>query len=103
MQVQNLLPQRLRQSRIFRGMTQQELADYVGVSKQAVSQYENGSATPSTNVIRNISNILDFPIQYYSKPCNSQIITPIFFRKRKTTLKRERDIFVIYSTFPPRK
>lgn len=38
---------RIRKARLEQGMTQQELADYIGVSKQAVYKYE-------TNIVTNI-------------------------------------------------
>jgi transcriptional regulator with XRE-family HTH domain len=34
---------RIKQLRQARGMTQEQLADYCGVTKSAVSQWENGS------------------------------------------------------------
>ena len=36
---------RIRQARLEQDVTQQELADYIGVSKQAVYKYENNIVT----------------------------------------------------------
>lgn len=41
-----------------RGMSQQELADEIGVSRQAVSKWEVGSASPSLDNVNAISNIV---------------------------------------------
>ena len=35
--------ERLKNARLFRGLTLTELADRTGISKQSISQYENGS------------------------------------------------------------
>ena len=37
-----LRAERLREARILRGLSQSELATNLGVTKQAISQYENG-------------------------------------------------------------
>ena len=39
----------IRQSREQKGMTQEELAERLGVSRQAVSKWENGTVDPSTS------------------------------------------------------
>ena len=41
--------ERLVQLRKARGMSQEELAEKVGVSRQAVSKWETGAAEPSTS------------------------------------------------------
>lgn len=40
------------------GMTQKELADELGISKSAISQYINGSRMPSLDIFVNIVRIL---------------------------------------------
>jgi len=42
----NILPERLRQSRIARDYTTEKLADLLEITRQAVSQYELGHAKP---------------------------------------------------------
>ena len=44
---------RIQYLRKAKGISQEELAEKVGVSRQAVSKWENGTAAPSTtNLIR---------------------------------------------------
>ncbi|WP_205628910.1 helix-turn-helix domain-containing protein, partial [Acinetobacter baumannii] len=40
-------PNRLKFARLYEGMTTSELANHIGVSKQMISQYENGKSAPS--------------------------------------------------------
>ena len=42
------LPERLKEIRVARGMTQEFVAESLGVSRQAVSKWETGAADPST-------------------------------------------------------
>ena len=58
MTVKDVLP-KLRQDR---GMTQQELASKLYVTRQAVSRWETGETTPSIDMAKLIAAVLDVPI-----------------------------------------
>ena len=45
------LGERLRRMRISRHMTQQDMGDVLGVSRNAVSQYESGKGEPSLEIM----------------------------------------------------
>ena len=96
MEPYTLQPKRIKEGRLFRGLTQENLADVVGVTKQAVSQYETGVLTPTLEVMTQIADVLEFPMQYFSKPYRNEILTPIFFRKRKTSTKKLVELFQTY-------
>lgn len=49
---------RLRQVRLSRGLSQQVLASRLGLSKQAVSNYESGANTPTFMVLLQLSKEL---------------------------------------------
>ncbi len=44
-------PERLKTARELSGLTQQQVADRVGVTKQTLSNYECGHGLPSANVL----------------------------------------------------
>ncbi|MBQ2834768.1 MAG: helix-turn-helix transcriptional regulator [Clostridia bacterium] len=46
--------ERLREFRILRGISQEELGKRFGVSKQTVSNWENENATPSLDMFQNL-------------------------------------------------
>ena len=58
-------PMRLNEARLYRKMTIEELANYVGVKKQAISQFENGKSSPEFNTLQSISKTLNFPIRFF--------------------------------------
>jgi len=48
----------IRKCREKLGLTQQELANKVGLSQETISQYENGTRTPNVNVAKKIAKAL---------------------------------------------
>ena len=58
MAIKDVLPA-IRQER---HITQQELAEKVFVTRQAVSRWENGETTPSIDMTKLIANVLDVPV-----------------------------------------
>lgn len=91
-----VLPRRLREARVIRQMSQAELAERLEVTKQAISQYESGRISPKTEIIMKMASVLDFSWAYFYKPYPEEIITPIFFRKRKTSRKKYTEMFQVY-------
>ena len=51
----------LVEAREQRGMTQQELASKLYVTRQAVSRWENGETEPSVDMRKLIATVLDIP------------------------------------------
>lgn len=86
------VPERIKEARIARGFTQVELADVIGVTRQAICQYESGSNHPKPEILNNIVEKLDFPYNYFYKPINYHITTPIFFRSYKTADRKDREM-----------
>ena len=48
--------------RTQKGMSQDELAEKVFVSRQAVSRWENGETVPNTETLKLLSKVLDVSI-----------------------------------------
>lgn len=58
---------RIRQSRESKGLSQKQLAEKIGVSSSAISQYESTShfnSEPSVKNLINISKILDISVEW---------------------------------------
>lgn len=83
--------ERLKSARIYRGLTVAELADKIGVSKQAISQYEKGDNTPEFKKMTAITSCLDFPPEYFFQSSNFNIKTnSTYFRALLSTNKKNR-------------
>ena len=98
---------RLKTARQYRGLTVEELAQKINVSKQAVSQYETGRIedVPFQRIF-SISNVLNFPYQYFVQDDIPSLKTgATYFRSLMKTSKKYRlaqeikmeHIAVIYS------
>ena len=81
---------RLKQAREARELTITALAELLELSKQAISQYENGYKTPNPNTFDNISGLLKFPKTFFMKPLKQEKPNTIFFRSMSAATKRER-------------
>jgi len=89
----NIVPGRLRQARIVRGLTMQELADKIGVTRQSVSQYELGLSNPSPAVLRKIIMTLNFPRGFFYKPMRIKKVPSgtAFYRSYATAKKKGKN------------
>lgn len=62
----------IRTLRFHRGMTQQDLADRIGVTRQTVNAIEGGKYSPSLEVAFQIAHVFDTPLdqvfQYVRDP-----------------------------------
>lgn len=54
----------VRQLRKERGMTQQELADMIGLTKVTISQYETGKRKPSFEMIEALADVFHVDMNY---------------------------------------
>lgn len=73
---------RLRQAREMAGLTQQDLAEKLGVTKNSISNYENGVSSPKWDILVKIFDVLrvdpNFLYQddFSSELTETHILTP---------------------------
>lgn len=60
-----LIPGRLRDARLAQGLNQTELANEVGVSRQAISAFEAGEKSPDAATLMNIAARLKQPLSFF--------------------------------------
>ena len=63
--MQKSIGQKLRECREERNWTQQELADRLNVTRQAVSNWERDKTLPDVYMIREIAAIFDMTLDEY--------------------------------------
>lgn len=85
------VPERLREARIARGLSVSGLAERLPVSRQAVTNYENGTNTPQPDVLSALSSVLDVPASYFLRSYEDRPLTTLFFRSLESTPKYVRE------------
>lgn len=75
--VLDVFSRRMKEERIKKGLTQQELADLANVSLKTVKRYESGAKAMQLEVAYNIANALDISLQRLL-PANNQNAVEVF-------------------------
>ena len=84
-------PKRLREARLVRGYSISELASQVGVSRQAISQFELGESAPKIETMMGLINVLRFPRGFFYKDYKTPIVGNTFFRATTTATKKTKE------------
>lgn len=79
--MKQIFAQRLKSARIKTGLSQQELAVQLAVTKQAVSKYENGKMLPESTLLIRLASVLGQKADYFFRPFTISLEN-VEFRKR---------------------
>jgi len=93
--------ERLTEIRTVRGMTMEQLANALGITKQMISKYEYGKSIPQIEAIKKMAKILSVPKKYMFKESvilNSGSST-LFLRAPLATPKKTRAYARIVSSW----
>src|ERR687884_1362974 len=74
--------ERIRERRIMLGLTQQQLAEMIGVTYQQAHKYERGINRVSAGRLFEIARALSAPITYFFEGLDSQGGRPVSARER---------------------
>ena len=80
---------RLIDARIYNNITGEDLANAIGVKKQAISQFENKKTSPEYATACKISEVLQFPMRYFYVDDVPMLQGNTYFRALFTSNKRE--------------
>ncbi|MEK7858683.1 MAG: helix-turn-helix transcriptional regulator [Elusimicrobiota bacterium] len=89
-----LLGRRIREERKVRGLTQQQLADVVGMDAGHLSRVEHGKAVPSINAVKKIADALALPI--------AKLFADIPLQKAREDRGWARKLGAVVRDVPPR-
>lgn len=59
-----IFPQRLKELRKSKGLSQQKLADFLGTSKSSVNMYERGEREPGLEMVESIADFFNVDVDY---------------------------------------
>lgn len=83
--------ERLKAARLYNAMTISDVAEKVGISKQAISQFETNKSEPKLETMITIASILGFPRDYfYGVDKNKTVIGDTYFRSLASTTNKDR-------------
>jgi Zn-dependent peptidase ImmA (M78 family)/DNA-binding XRE family transcriptional regulator len=94
-------PQRLRLARQLNGLQRGELAETVGISPAAVSQFELGRARPRPATLAQIALSMQMPVGFFAgtgTPLPELDTEHTFFRSLRRTTKRDRERALAHAT-----
>ena len=81
---------RIKNARKLKMLSQQEVADEIGVSKQMISKYEKGQSIPDSTKLIKLANLFDLKIDYFFR-ANKVELGEINFRKKSRFSKKRQD------------
>lgn len=98
-QGRRLIPGKLVEARLAAQMNQTELAVHVGVSRQAISSYEQGDKAPEPETMQLVAKALGQPIGFFTKSSAPTFgeFSVNFFRKTGADTKRRNMACEIYA------
>lgn len=85
-----IVSKRLTEAREVRGMNCAQLAECLGLTRQAVYQYEKGVRSPSPEIVEKIARALNFPISRFYRVISDPPDAPLFFRSLASATKIAR-------------
>jgi len=59
-----MFPQRLKSLRLSKKLSQQDMADLLGITRQAYGRYESGQSEPDIENLRKLAKFFDVSIDY---------------------------------------
>ena len=80
--MRDIFSQRFKSARIKSGLSQQELALRLAITKQAVSKYETGKMLPGSTLLIQIAAVLEQKADYFFRPFTI-LLENVEFRKRE--------------------
>lgn len=83
---------RLKESRIKSGLTQEQLAEKLGVAKSTLSGYESGKREPTIATIAKVLDILNIDANYLYQDETKALTELIVDRDKKMLLKKYSDL-----------
>jgi Zn-dependent peptidase ImmA (M78 family)/DNA-binding XRE family transcriptional regulator len=90
--MEKLVANRIKNARILKCLSQQNVADELGVSKQMVSKYENGEAIPTSSRFLKLSKLFGLKIDYFFSSFQVELGEINFRKKSSFSIKKQSSL-----------
>ena len=87
----NFVGERLTEAREARGYNSAQVAEALGITRQAVSLYEKGQRSPTPQILEDAAKFLRFPIHRFTCPIRNEPTGTLFFRSLAAATKSARE------------
>ena len=91
-EMKDIIAYRIKNARIFKGLTLQNLADELHVSKQMISKYEKGMSLPNSQNIIKLAKLLDQKVDYFFRAFKIDVGHVNFRKKSKFSIKKQKSL-----------
>ena len=88
--MKNIIAYRIKNARILKGLTLQNLADELLISKQMISKYEKGMSIPNSQNIIKLAKLLDQKVDYFFRNFKVDVGHVDFRKKSKFSIKKQK-------------
>jgi transcriptional regulator with XRE-family HTH domain len=86
---------RIKRARHAASLSQQALADEVGVSKMVISKYEQGQSAPSSGVLLRLAKSLGYSAEYFLRPVSVSLSAPAYQSRHTLPHKQELAVMAV--------
>ena len=84
--------ERIKSARINAGLSQEALGNKIGLTKMAISKYENGSIIPNSGSLIVLSKALEVKMEYFFRTAAIRLSRPEYRRRKALSEKDESRI-----------
>lgn len=83
---------RIKSARINAGLSQEALGRKLGITKMAISKYENGTVTPNSTALIAMSEALDVRVEFFFRSSAPRLSKPVYRCRKALSAKDETKI-----------
>jgi Zn-dependent peptidase ImmA (M78 family)/transcriptional regulator with XRE-family HTH domain len=87
-----VIGERIKAARMNAGLSQQVLAERMGLSKMAISKYETGAVVPKSGVLITLSKAMGVEVEYFFRTTSVKISKPEYRCRKGLAVKEEAKI-----------
>ena len=84
--------ERIKSARINAGLSQEALGKKLGLTKMAISKYENGTVTPNSGALIALAKALEVRIEYFFRASEIRLSRPVYRVRKALSPKDETKI-----------
>lgn len=90
--MENVVAYRIKNARILKGLSQQDVAGELGVSKQMISKYEKGTSMPSSSKLIKLSKLFGLKVDCFFSSFKVELKEVNFRKKSNFSMKRQKSL-----------